>query len=192
MKIQIRFSTLLLSFIAVTCLCLWSACKNDDDDSDSNDPQPYELIDVVTGINLTDDNGQPLGRWQFPNDQRGEAIAFPNPFIDQVLVGTSSSNVEKYWIVPAGCDLEDASGDILDAADDLSFTVTEIEDAASINNTLSTPANQFIIDFSSINSGFYRLFLEVEDGNIYFINLYRAEEGTDLNQVVSNLDSICN
>lgn len=44
----------------------------------------YDQIDVVTGIQMTDENGQFIGTWKQPNEKRGGMTVFPNPVLSSM------------------------------------------------------------------------------------------------------------
>ena len=62
---------------AFICLVIFN-CKNKENPEPETEPN-YASIDVVTGLDLFDENGSPIGRWKFPNQKPGNGSTFPNP-----------------------------------------------------------------------------------------------------------------
>ena len=133
-------------------------------------------IDTVTGLNLFDENGSPLGQLGTPNDKQGDAILYPIPAIDRFTIQVQSGVVDKIYTIPSDCDDEEVPSDVTTLLESHSYTVEELELAAGTNtaNTYSLPGASVDIDieFSSKSPGFYRVFILKADGELLWYNTY--------------------
>ncbi|GJM17787.1 MAG: hypothetical protein DHS20C13_31140 [Thermodesulfobacteriota bacterium] len=158
-------------FIAALLLIItYTACE-DDDVMEPTLPS-YIDIDVVTGLDLYDFNGAPIGRWKFPNNKPGDNHIFPNPCTDAVFV-LSQQNIQKLWLVPASCFSDSTTMNIPELSGNLSFSISDIEDNQIKSfEIMGATGNNIALDLSDVAPGFYRLFIQLEDEEIYWENIY--------------------
>lgn len=179
MKISIQS----LLFISILCFCL--ACKKD---KDSN----FEKINTVTGVCFTDENGTPLGKWQFPNEKAPDLFLFPNPAINLIFLEAQES-LKNIWIILGDCETEDIGEDITQMSQSLSYEVEEIEAREVLLSFDSSQLtdNSLIINISGLDEAFYRMFIETENGEIFWKNFYKFSGPTGGQSLVDLLENAC-
>lgn len=149
-------------------------------DEDSPLPQPppttnqVSAIGIVTGLDLTDFNGQSLGSVGTANNF-GDALAYPNPATDLMSVQVLDTNnkIVTYLLVPAIQDTMFSASEV-DAffANYEGYETSRVELAANQNNTLTTPASVITLDLSILPKGYYRLFCITQDGSQHATSIY--------------------
>ncbi len=159
--------------ILVLAVMLSMGCG--DDDAKGTD---FRDIDVVTGLDLTDVNGVPIGRWREPNHNVGDIFVFPIPAMDEIsLFSTPNSGytLTEVWIVPATC-LQESESNIVEESKNLSYTMADIEAASTRKLEFDGSSAEVRLDLSGLSSGFYKLFYLDNQGQARWTNIY-----TDMN-----------
>ena len=179
-----------LFFILITFIgLLFFNCKN----NENPDPQPqisYEDINIITGLDFFDDNGNPIGRWKSPNHNPGNVATFPNPNIGIVSL-YSQQKIVQIWLIPADCFNDTATNDIPTLSQNLDYGIVEIEEISIKNIPVPDFNNQINLDFSDIATGFYKLFYQLETEEILWQNLYVDPSSTNI-PTFGFLDDLCN
>ena len=143
-------------------------------DDDNPEPQPtvdYTAIDVITGMDFFDENGSPIGRWGFPNYNPSDVFVYPIPSIGVVSVG-SQDKVERIWLVPVNCFKDSVTMNITTLSENLTYEISEIE-AVQIKDIPTPDFNGAVqLDFSDVNTGFYKIFYQKENDSIHWYNIY--------------------
>jgi hypothetical protein len=134
-------------------------------------PESYQDIDVVTGLDFFDENGNPIGRWESPNHKPGEAAVFPIPNIGIVSI-YSLNKIERVWLVPAFCFLDTSTMDIPVLSQNLSYQLSEIDNAKIIDIPIADFITIANLNFSDVEKGFYRMFYQLASGELFWYNLY--------------------
>lgn len=147
------------------------SCKSDDTHNDPMNEPIYEELGIVTGLDFFDDNGAALGQWKSPNHNPGDALAFPNPNNGNLLV-SSLNVIVRIWLIPATCVTDSTTMNILTLSQDLTYTIPELENAQVKDISLSGFNNQVALNFNDVSAGFYKLFFELENGDLFWQNLY--------------------
>jgi len=171
-------------FIIVFAFLFNIACE----DSTEEPIKDYTSIDALTGLRLTDTNGQAIGLWRDPNDKPGNTSVFPNPNSGAVFV-FSPEPIQTIWILNADCIHDEINEDIISLAESLSFDTTQINDI-DIQQYPANGTNQLNLNLSDLTKGFYRLFLELDSGEINWHNIYIDQNATTFIDL-SELDVIC-
>ena len=162
-----------IKFILPILLVLFLfSCVEDDTNPE---PQPfadYSKIDVITGMDFFDFNGLPVGRWGFPNHKTTDDIyIYPNPATGVIYL-SSQVTIKRVWLVAADCFKDSITMNIPTLSQDLNFPVADLQ-AAQIKD-IPTPdfmdAAQF--DFSDVATGFYKLFYQKDNDEIFWHNIY--------------------
>lgn len=136
----------------------------------------YQEIDIVTGLNLFDENGAPLGRLALPNDKKGDAAVYPIPAIDVVFVEVQAGSIDTIYIVPATCADDGVPQDVPLQLEDITYTRAELE-AATGNDpahiySWQSGVQRTAIDVSAKLAGFHRVFMRKADGQLLWYNTY--------------------
>lgn len=129
----------------------------------------YEQLDNVTGLALFDINAAPIGRWNIPNDKRGESTVYPNPGNGNVFIFTSFP-ISKIWVIEADCSAS-TDENILEQSEELSYTVSEVEPLSVLTLELNS-ATEASLDMTKFSPGFYRVFYESDAGELYWQNIF--------------------
>ena len=169
---------LALSFSFISC--------GDTQDEESKD---YQSIDAITGLRLIDANGQPLGLWRDPNDKPTNVFAFPNPNNGAVFI-FSEVPMENIWILNGDCFIDSMNTDIITLSQSLEFESSDI-DAIDIQQYPVDNATQLTLNLSDLTKGFYRLFVQLNNGEINWQNIYIDPQITTFVDL-SELDAACN
>ena len=154
-------------FILGMFLCfLFSNCSDDEGVNTS-----YSELDVVTGLDFYDDNGNPVGRWKSPNNNPGDVHVFPNPNIG--VIGVSSlQKIVRIWLIPADCVTDNETADIPGLSENLTYEITELESAQIKDIPLADFNTQINLNLSDVAASFYRIFFELETGTLLWENIY--------------------
>lgn len=154
-----------------------------------DDDRKFSNIDVVTGLYLFDDNGNAVGRWRDPNDNRNDITAFPVPG-NGIISVFGLTNISDIYLVPATCLYDSTTVDIIGQSESTGFDIEDIEefDVAKIENTGNAELLQF--NFTDQNAGFYRLFYVQDSETIYRQNIYFDPSITNFPDFAF-LDDIC-
>ncbi len=185
MKKTLFILAALFSFVIYSC---------DDDDMagpDAPTKKTYADLDVVTGLDLSDENGNSLGKWNFPNHKPGQIQVFPNPNSGVAsVVSFSQQKVVRIWLIPATCLVDSLTADIPALSANLTYEVSELESAQIKDISVTDFSFQVQLDFSDVPKGLYRLFYQIEGGELFWENMY-------IDPTVSNfptldfLDGLC-
>ena len=165
------------------------SCKSKEDPKPQIQPT-YMDLDVVTGIDLYDDNGSPIGRWKSPNDKQGEILTFPNPSISTVSV-FSLQKIVRIWLIYTDCLTDSVTVDIPGLSQDLDYEIAEIEEAQIMDISIPDFNNQVAIDFSNYGKGFYKIFYQIDNGTLYWQNIFIDPTASSL-PTYESLDDFCN
>lgn len=168
-----------LTLVLFSFLVLFSCGKDDDPVKvcESDDPA-FTEINVITGMDFFDFNGSSLGRWGFPNHKTGEALVYPNPSTG-VLSVSNQVKIETIWLTPVVCLKDSITSDITTLSQDLEFTATQIE-SIQIKTVITPDFNNNInLNFGDVAKGMYRLFYQIDSGEIFWYNLYIDPSATN-------------
>ncbi len=161
-----------LTFLILCSLAIFSC--NDDEDPVKvcvSDESDYVEINVITGMDFFDANGSALGRWGFPNHKLGNALVYPIPSTG-VLSVSSQEKIEKIWLTPAVCLKDSVTADITMLSQDLNYSASQVETIQVKEVTIADFNNNVNLDFGDVGTGMYRLFYQLDSGNIFWYNLY--------------------
>ena len=178
----------LLVFTTLLFLILIS-CKNDDNQIDPMDEPVYQELGIVTGLDFFDDNGQPFGRWKSPNHNPGEISTYPIPNNGNAFV-YSPNKIVRIWLIPTTCATDSTTTDIPTLAQDLTYTIAELENVQVKDISLTDFNNQVALNFNDVPAGFYKIFFELENGDLFWQNLYIDPAASNF-PMVDFLDNLC-
>ncbi len=176
----------ILKTFCLLALFSFSNCGNDDD---APPAKTFKDIDVVTGMNLYDVNGAAIGKWKDPNINPGDVSVFPNPCLGELFVN-SQEKILRLWLIASQCKVGE-SDNIESQSLGINFEESELD--ASALRTFNTPNFQdvLLLDFSDLPKGFYKLFYETEEAEIFWQNLYIDPTVNNIPDLTA-LDAACN
>lgn len=175
-------------FTAIFLISLFS-CKDDDTHNDPTDETTYKDLDIVTGLDFFDDNGAAIGRWKSPNHNPGEISTYPIPNNGNLFV-FSLETIVHIWLIPATCQTDSITFDIPTLSKNLNYTITELENAQVKDIPLTDFNNQVALNFDDVSAGFYKIFFELENGDLFWQNLYIDPAASNF-PTFNFLDNLC-
>ena len=158
-------------FLSILFLINLVSCKSDDTHTDPMNEPIYQELSIVTGLDFFDDNGAELGRWKSPNHNPGEATAYPNPNNGDAFV-YSPNKIVRIWLIPATCVTDSTTANIPTLSQDLTYSISELENAQVKNISLTDFNNSVALNLNDVIAGFYKMFFELENGDLFWQNLY--------------------
>jgi hypothetical protein len=177
MKISIL---ILISVVLINISC---------EDPPEDPIKDYSSIDVITGLRLTDVNGQALGLWRTPNDNPVNTFVFPNPNNGVVSV-FSPDPINTIWILNVDCLNEELASDQITLAQLVYFGPEDI-DKIDIQQFPGNGTNQLNLNLTDLSKGFYRVFIELDSEVIIpWHNIYIDPEISTFVDL-SELDAAC-
>ncbi|MBP7273162.1 MAG: hypothetical protein KA974_04940 [Saprospiraceae bacterium] len=137
---------------------------------------PEQEISLVSGLQLRDENGSPLGTLGNPNVLMNDtAIAiYPNPARGVMFVHATDT-IQQIWMIKGTADTSfRASNFALLLNQDL-YSVDKIDNAAVIPiYGINHPNVSINLDNVEIDlTGYYRIFIQLKDGTIHWDNFYK-------------------
>lgn len=147
------------------CLLLALSFIGCEDNNDDVNTPTFRDIDIVTGLDMTDALGAPIGRWKFTNNKAGEVSVFPNPSDGNVSL-FSTEGIARVMLIPATCLNDSTTVDIPGQSQMLDFSLEEIEALQVKDFQVLVDANEIILDYTDVSAGFYRVFYQI--GNEFF------------------------
>jgi len=164
---NVKFAYPIFCFLLFFCVV---GCQSDPP-VDEEPEMKYSQIDVVTGLDLYDANGAPIGIWRKPNDKYEDITAFPVPN-NGFLSVFGLENTMKILVIPASCILDSVTTDIKMKSQSLSYNVTDIEELDVASFDLDPNMESINLNLSSFSAGFYRLFYIGDSENVLWQNIY--------------------
>ena len=186
-KYHVMKSTLFLISILSTLLLF--SC-NDDDNNNPEPPTAYQELGFVTGLDLFDVNGEAIGRYKDPNHKPGEVSVFPIPN-NGVFSIFSLMQVDRLWLIPAECAIDTLNMDIFELSQSLTYEVAEIENAQIKDLNTASLGMQFQLDFSDVDAGYYRLFYQMTNEELFWQNMFIDPDANGFPDFTL-LDNACN
>lgn len=144
-----------------------------DDDSEDFDPT---RLDIVTGMNLTNDLGQIEAVWGNPNVSVTSSVAvFPKPAFGTIRIEATTS-IKNIWIVRGVPSRRFTDTNFVQVFAENPFQQNEVE-AISFKTFDNLNTNNIVLNISDISQGYYRIFVQLQDDSIISDNIY--VEGTN-------------
>jgi len=151
-----------------------------------------ENLDTITGLELFDENGSPIGLWQQPNNRRGDNLIFPVPssgiinLVAQRDATGNPINFQRVIIRNGSCCMEQKN----EARDDV-FTLDRISSFPVEDIDMGIDDFSFFqIDMTSFGEGFYKIFMQLENDSIFWQNVYIDPSSTNFSDFTF-LDTVC-
>ncbi|WP_272022432.1 hypothetical protein [Olleya namhaensis] len=133
-----------------------------------------EDIDLVTGLDIRQDEFSEVIRLGNPNILQGQSIVFPNPAVNYLNIKTNNSlNLSSVWIV---------DGYQRKIYQDINFDTTlnsnlYSEDFLNANarlDFLDNSSSNLQINLENLTEGYYRVFVKINDA-IEWHNIYKGD-----------------
>jgi len=179
------------------CLLVFSlyACENEEDVNEEVEeemeatPSILTNINFISGVRFTNPDGNLIGQWRTPNDNRGNAIVFPNPVTENIILANSNTIV-SVWFVKAECAADSLYENFVGIMSNVSYTREEVNMNASVAYLEIPLAANLGFDLSNLEVGLYRMFWEQQNGTILWSNIYKGEVESVADARLT-LDSLC-
>ena len=160
---------IVIFFIIVSVLI---SCSSDENNS-SNSTQ----IDLVTGINLVNNFGISEGKIGNPNELPRDnisisVIVYPNPSTNHVII-KSITKIKSVWVIKGVKTNNYQEIDFLNILKSNLYSAKEIL-SKSLKEFTEVRNRELILDLSSFNDGFYKVFVQLEDDSISWTNIYKG------------------
>lgn len=149
----------------------------------------YASLSAVTGLNLADESGAPIGTWNSPNNKTGNAAVYPIPGNGNVSI-FSSECLTKIWITPASCVIDTVNQNIPSLSQSIEIDLDEVEDLALEEYDAS--GNIFQLDLSNLGQGFYKIFYQIGPNEEIFWTNYYIDPNFSNVPDIDLLDMQCN
>lgn len=148
------------------CIGLYS-CKEEDNLPNSKD------IEIVTGMHLINNFGGSIGSIGNPNvlNSNVHLAFYPNPAID-ILSVISITKIKNIWILKGKPDRNFKNIDFTVELSANLYTKSEIKNTAIFEVQNIDGNNKISINLDRFEKGYYRVFVELEDGTINWNNIY--------------------
>ncbi len=178
-----------LLFFSILFLINLISCKSDDSNDEPMNQPIYQELDIVTGLDFLDENGAPLGRWKSPNHNPEDVSTYPNPNNGNAFI-YSPNKIVRIWLIPTTCVTDSTTTDIPTLSQNLTYTISELENAQVKDISLTDFNTQVALNFNDVSAGFYKIFFELENGNLNWQNLYIDPSASNF-PTFDFLDNLC-
>ena len=170
-----------LSIFLITMFLV--SCQNDDDTSSSTDEINLEL---VTGIELVNPQGNIVDILGNPNINKGQGIMYPNPAIDALsIVDLSNTGITDIWFVKANAEKTYQNIDFNSLLNSETYSESEIENESEYYFSFNENQNA-LINLENYQSGYYKVFVKINN-QIEWNNIYVGND-VDIDDLMSFWD----
>ena len=151
-----------------------------DDDSEDFDPT---RLDIVTGMTLTNSQGQTIESWGNPNTNANGSISiFPKPAFESIRI-VANSTIRNVWMVQGVPSRRFFDTNFQQVFSENPFQQSEVE-AIAFRTFDNVNGNNVNLNLSDIRQGYYRVFVQLENNTIVSDNIYLQGSSTvDLNAI---------
>lgn len=177
-------------FLSILFLINLMSCKSDDTHNDPIDESIYQELEIITGLDFFDENGAAIGRWKSPNHNPGEVTTYPNPNTGNAFA-YSPNKIVRIWLIPSSCATDSTTTDIPSLSQDLTYTISQLENAQVKDISLIDFNNSAALNFNDVSVGFYKIFYELENEDLFWQNLYIDPSATNF-PTFDFLNNLCN
>ena len=102
----------------------------------------------------------------------------------------SPNKIIRIWLIPTSCATDSTTTGILTLSQDLTYTVAELENLQVKDITLTDFNNSIALNFNDVSAGFYKIFFELENGDLNWQNLYIDPAASNF-PTFDFLDNLC-
>ncbi len=160
-------------FIIAIGFCFISCKDKEEDPAVGNESVNIEW---VTGINMTDFSGAPIGLVGNPNSKPGVFALYPNPADDVFTI--SATNGIASFVIKKGTKNTDYPDENFDQKlNSLSYSDLEIADNQILTESFDNFTQSVNINSQTLETGYYRVFFKVRAEDDYiWENIYINHE----------------
>lgn len=158
-------------FTLLALTLLFTACP--DDDEPTFNLEPALNASIVTGLQARDINGAPIGQFGNPNVLNSTIEVFPNPALGEIAVQQTANEglaIKQFWLISAQLDTTFADINYGQLLSSELYSVDELSADAIISD--SPAANSFAIATSGLSGGYYRIFYQLANDQLFWDNIY--------------------
>lgn len=171
-----NFRTIWKGIIIINTFFIISCSKENTDPptSSGSNGQPSMIsseISIITGLILHDDIGIQIGVLGNPNTKLPINIQpYPNTPGSFIHI-YNADTISKVWVLPAVVNKQFSQIDYNQLFQNFDYSIEEIEktDIIRLEPQINNP---LLIDLSSLTSGYYRIFLQTNNGSLYWDNIF--------------------
>lgn len=167
-----KFNYLLL----ILSISLFS-CPSSDEGNGTN----ADDFDLLTGIELRDQNGEGIGKAGNPNNRKDDIIFYPNPAGNVGAVFSISTDIAQVWLIPALQNTDFQNTDFTNVLANTDYAIATLSAAAVLE--VMPAGNNFSLNLEGLAAGYYRIFYLKTDEQLAWDNIYIAPQTNDLNAV---------
>lgn len=150
------------------CLVVLMLCVSCGD-SDSEDFDPTRL-DIVTGMNVVSSQGNPIEQWGNPNVATNiNYNIFPKPAFETITI-TTSNTIEQVWLVRGEPTQNFPDTNFSQVLSENPYRLEDIE--ANAFRSFDASSSNVTLLLSDITPGYYRLFIQLQNGSLIWDNIY--------------------
>jgi len=136
------------------------------------DTTPRDM-EIITGLQARASNGVELQKFGNPNAKTGGIAAAPNP-VNTLLTGTGADIVRKVWLVPGKLEYGFRTVEFDVLYQNHIYSQADIEAEHVKFYTPNTA--YFAINLTDVPSGYYRIFFQLDNGEMQWDNIYIDHE----------------
>lgn len=130
-------------------------------------------LEIITGLQVRAANGVELQKFGNPNYKNSTIHAYPNP-VNTQLSGTGPDIVRKVWFVPGELEYDFQGVEFNVLYQNVLYPEADIE---ADHVKFFTPNSAFfVVNVSDVPSGYYRVFYLLDNGEMYWDNIYIDHE----------------
>ncbi len=175
------------NFIYVFVLLFCFACGDDDNVTPNTDPDSTALfsdIDIVTGLQLRDENASLIGTVGNPNIKNEDSSIYPNPANSVVTISSPINTIETVWILPGNQTTDFGDVDFQSKVGAIMYDQTQLDESQVGTFGLNGP--QINLNLQDFDNGYYRIFYHMTDGELRWDNFYLNKDlsGSELSDKV--------
>ncbi len=161
------------TILILLTILLFVSCDDDTDLDNETD------IDLVTGIVTRDAIGGIIEEFGNPNTLTNDRLfCYPNPAIDILRIVDTSTNptMNEAWIIKGNAKKIFQNTNFESIINSNLYTITELDNLELVTYDLSSSINEVTVDISSLEPGYYRIFVKFDNGEIIWENIYNTNE----------------
>lgn len=160
---------------------------------DRQEPEPRDPADpgIVTGLQLWDGLGQPLGTLGNPNERvsqssRFKGLFFPNPFASTLHLANADLYT-KYWLVPVEKDTNFQRMNFDSLFQDVDIDTLMFTKDAQSSGRVTDSISVADINTEGLADGYYRAYLQNEDGEVVWRHVFRTRSNLGMAQILDSM-----
>lgn len=164
-------------------ISLFISCS--DDDKIENSLTSQTNINLVTGLDIRQDEFSEAIRLGNPNTFIDQTLVYPNPSVDFLSIQTfNGAVISSVWIVNGQEEkiFQDLNFESVLNSD--LYAIQEIENQATLQ-FLDNESSNLLVNLENLSDGYYRIFIEVNE-TIEWHNIYKG--AVDITNFINSWD----